>query len=469
MKSLLINGLIVTEIEENDGEFVCDYTGEVLTTGQRFVCICGTDDKIVSYNYCDENFERFGVCADCGHLIDLEESEWWELEDGDYICRDCFETGDYIVCEDCGCVVRYDDSVEIHTSDSRCFDNPFYVCSDCASRNYYQCDECGEWYKTDGDFVTTRDGDYICWNCYEDGYCTCEDCGEVVPSDEGGYDENDYWCCDECLERHSTIGSYHSHSRYNWNKYNINGVILGTDLELPENQKLTGIELEVERANSSESERNADAKEMIAFMDGRVHCEHDCSLRDGYEYIFDPHTPEAFKSLPLREMLEKLKAKGYTSHDNGDCGLHIHFSNEWFGDTSEEMDDNIAKVMHLYSEEYDFFLKCSRRTESQAHEWARKFDCDDFNDAKAKKGGSWGHEVAINLGGMDEGTGTVEFRLGRGTLKYESLMAWYDMHVAIARNVKNIEPNDIDLNKWLDGITEETKAYIFERTGKAVA
>ena len=78
-----------------------------------------------------------------------------------------------------------------------------------------------------------------------------------------------------------------------------------------------------------------------------------------------------------------------------------------------------------------------------------------------------GHNVAINVQNFDT-FGTVEFRLGRGTLNYETYMAWVDIHVAIARNAKDIELDDIDLNKWLKGISRETRGYILSKTGTVI-
>ena len=252
--------------------------------------------------------------------------------------------------------------------------------------------------------------------------------------------------------------------------YNANGKV--NDWEMTDEDKLrVSWELEVEDGNL---DREEEAKRIIELMDNHIYCERDCSLDDdtGMEIISHPHTVDAFYKLPLKAMLKKLSDDGFTSHDNEDCGLHIHVSNEWFGNTSAERDDNIAKVVHLYSEEYEFFRIWSRRDDYEARRWAHALPCEDYEDAKFKMAESrsgWDADryVAVNTQNVN-GIGTVEYRLGRGTLRYESFMAWVDMHIAITRNAQFIDPNDLDLNKWLGGISNDTKAYIYARTGRMV-
>ena len=66
---------------------------------------------------------------------------------------------------------------------------------------------------------------------------------------------------------------------------------------------------------------------------------------------------------------------------------------------------------------------------------------------------------------------TIEFRLGRGTLNYESFMAWNNFHDCLVKNVKNVSYEDIDnYAVWLDGIDCDTIRYLIARNcfGKVV-
>ena len=369
---------------------------------------------------------------------------------------------DYFACAHCGEVLnRYNDYYEVIHTDSDRWDEPFLVCDSCATNHYSYCDGCDMWFEP-SHMTDTRDGER-CESCLDD-YFECNECGEYVHRDDGWFDDYGDFYCNDC-RRDDTIGSYHSHHGC-FKSFNANGEITWRN-KTPLDDLKVGWELEIENTRDR-VDSNDEASEIINMMDGHICCEHDCSLEDdGFEIISMPHTVDAMYKLPIKEMLEKLSRDGFTSHDNSDCGLHIHVSNEWFGRTWTERDDNVAKVIHLYSEEYEFFRKCSRREEEDARRWARVLPCEDFEDAKEKKNSCWERYFAVNTQNMD-GIGTVEYRLGRGTLRYESFMAWLDMHIAITRNAKNIEPNDLDLNKWLGGISNDTKAYIYARTGRMV-
>lgn len=74
---------------------------------------------------CDECAERhYFQCSNCG--------KWTrnplQMTDGDYICNECFETGDYCICDNCGDVIDPDTESVIIRSDG-------VYCEDCASEH----------------------------------------------------------------------------------------------------------------------------------------------------------------------------------------------------------------------------------------------------------------------------------------------------------------------------------------------
>lgn len=74
---------------------------------------------------CGECAERhYCHCSNCG--------EWTKtsltMTNGDYICDECFETGDYYICNDCGNVI------DPHTDDALIRSDSVY-CEDCASEH----------------------------------------------------------------------------------------------------------------------------------------------------------------------------------------------------------------------------------------------------------------------------------------------------------------------------------------------
>ena len=67
---------------------------------------------------------------------------------------------------------------------------------------------------------------------------------------------------------------------------------------------------------------------------------------------------------------------------------------------------------------------------------------------------------AVNL----QNRSTVEVRLMRGSIKYETFMSSLKFVIAIAKRSNTIKEEDLsDYTKWLEGIDEETINYMKER------
>ena len=429
-----------TEIRTEYIERLPENISNQIMPEEPFVFIAGRYYRVSTL----ESSEYF-ICPDCG-MVHSASYGRERAGDGRLICRNCCEQW-YRRCDDCGKYYPNWDTYRIHMAHS----DDRFVCTDCVhnSGRYVKCQECGEWFPAGYEFEII-DGRRVCELCAP-YFQPCPTCGRLTRNLITDPRTGEDIFCSECyVEPEKFINGYHHLSRRELKKHGVGPCYIGT-------------ELEVEKANSDYWERNDVAGEVISKLDSRVYCERDGSLFDGFEIISEPHTVEEYFKLKWEDTLQYLIDNGYTSHNNGRCGLHIHFSNEWFGDDEDEIDDNVAKVIHLYSKEYEFFLKCSRRSARQADEWASRYVCDDFEDAKANKSGSRGHHVAVNLDNMTS-FGTVEFRLGRGTLIWESYKAWIDIHIAIVKNSRIVPKDCTDLNLWLKGISEETKAYIKERT-----
>ena len=431
-------------IGDDGAELIDQYTGELIEPG---TLILRYKEGVTNLDNITNSPSDWYVCECCGELFNSEIDEPTNTQDGN-VCGNCID--EYSVCDCCNTFVRTDNLETIYRN-SWSRNIAAHYCHDCANEEAQYCTCCGDYY-LDDEITEVGYDDYVCESCFDENYTTCEDCGEVIRRDDACWIDDEPYC-DSCADDHRNpraISSYHTHHHSHLETY-------GDDI------KKMGTETEVECAGASYEDLNNTAIEVTEMMDDHVFCERDGSLINGFEIITKPHTPEEFYKLPLKEVFDKLVGEGYTSHNNGRCGLHIHFSNEWFGDDFEEIDDNVSKVVHFYSENYDTMVALSRRKPSQLG-WARKFPVKDFDESKMIKSNSVGHDVAVNLQNMRT-IHTVEFRLGRGTLKYESYMAWVDMHIAIVKNSRIVEKNDTDLNHWLKGINEETKAYIKERTG----
>ena len=438
------------------------------------------------------------VCANCGCIIDEENEKFYTLPFGSVICEDCFER-DYFECESCGDVVK---RVYGYEADSD------WYCEDCFFDEYTICDSCGEpipnedaipVYALRGEIVA-----YACEDCVDDWnvygstreYARCAIDGKVYHKSDMRnesyrgetydgrhvYEEawiNDYafselhycnccesyvlsdnWnesldCCEWCEDDRDDrcITSYHDHHGC-WEYYG-------------EEKDLFGIELEVEN-DANDISRGECAMwlhdHFNAFTDDHVVFERDGSLSGygGFEIISHPHDWDSFNALDWKSALEYMSGNGFKSHDTTTCGLHIHINRQMFGEDSNEQYENLAKVCYLYSVAWVFFLKLSRRTQAQADSWARRYVQDKYSEAKTKvrnddETKNCSRYSAVNLSNYE----TIEFRLGRGTLRYESFRAWIDLHLTMVRNAKNIDDFNLrNLSMWLDGIEENTLEYI---------
>lgn len=449
------------EIMEKNGFTVCEDCGrlvsldEAIADGDEYYC---KDCRVMAFDGCvyerDEVFENDGefypyddytTCHECGRVIHLDDACWSNAE-GEYYCHDCVT-----YCEHCEEYFLNSDTEEVHVGD-----HTEYWCYRCRSNGAFRCNECGELFEDDE--ICYVGDDCICQGCYDENCHYCNECENDVYNYDWDYDEE---CCCDCASKHGLIAKYHSNpNRFGSGNSRPYGVFMGKWNHL-------GVELEVEPAKS-----DADSKEMteelLSMVDGEhseIYFERDSSLNSGgFEIITQPHTWEAFNEMPWKEMLEKLREKGFRSHDGGNCGLHVHVSRDVFGDDRDHQDRNIAKIYALFDREWDSLLRLSRRAEDRLGYCAKV--CVDSHDvtstyenlieyASERRGG---HGVAIN----NCNTNTLEIRLGRGTLKYESFMAWVDIVHCIAFNARHVN-NILDIREWLRGARPETLGYIREK------
>lgn len=198
-----------------------------------------------------------------------------------------------------------------------------------------------------------------------------------------------------------------------------------------ENTKLYfGFELEIERSYNATSNK----EEVAHYI--REHYRHfdfvfeiDSSLQNGVEIISQPMTLAYINEhkQELKDMLEYLKSEGYTSHDSGRCGLHIHISRDALGETKEEQEriiNNVLLFIEFYKQELVAFSR--RRDWTFCHILSDTTNIDKkylkstkvLNEV-VKDGRCSGHHVAFNT----QNDSTLEFRLFRGTLNYTTFMA----------------------------------------------
>ncbi len=183
-----------------------------------------------------------------------------------------------------------------------------------------------------------------------------------------------------------------------------------------------GVELEIDKGGESEI-----VSDYITDKLGGENCYvmHDGSLNDGLEITTFPCSLNYHKSLCYQELFKDLVRKGYKSHNTTTCGLHVHVDRKYLGKTNTEIDLTIAKILYLMEKHWDNFGIIARRKNSDyANRYGEEYTNKDsslFNVLTvAKMDAMQGYKYrALNL--IHENS--IEFRLFKGTLKYESFIA----------------------------------------------
>ncbi len=341
------------------------------------------------------------------------------------------------ICDECGNEYRTDRAVHM--------DNDL-LCPDCAERFTMECRNCGEriWRADATD-------DDLCNDCYESYYVTCTDCNNVISYNDAFYTESDedlheYPYCESCY--HKLDEGHYIHDYY----YKPEPVFFGSDDNL-----YMGIELEIDEGG--EYEENAEKiLELANRGDEYVYLKHDGSLNYGFEIVSHPMTLNYHKNNMLwKDILRKAIYMGYKSHQAVTCGLHIHVSKSALGDTYEEKENVIARLVYFYEKFWAEILRFSRRTESTANRWASRYGgvlstCKNSLDT-AKKAGL-GRYTAVNL----NNDSTVEFRIFRGTLRYETFIATLEFTHYLCKLAMKLSDELFQSISWLDFVSGIEKA-----------
>lgn len=291
------------------------------------------------------------------------------------------------------------------------------LCADCLEERSVLCHECGQRIRRSDNAGT--DEVRLCQDCYDENYISCCRCGALIREyaayyqDSDEYDESPY-CCD-CFHRlrndEKLIHDYY---------YKPEPVFYGTG------PRYYGVELEIDGAG--EDRGNARSLLELTNREGEyLYIKHDGSLDDGLELVTQPMSLDfQLRQMPWEALCRRAVAQGYSSHQARTCGLHVHVSRAAFGADEAEQDAAIARVLYFFEKHWEELLKFSRRTPRQLERWAARYgykerpmEILDY----AKKGYHSGRYACVNL----QNTSTVEFRMFRGTLKTNTILATLQM------------------------------------------
>jgi len=228
-----------------------------------------------------------------------------------------------------------------------------------------------------------------------------------------------------------------------------------------------GVELEIDGAGELDSKASQILD--VANRGGLelLYCKHDGSLDDGFELVSHPMSLDFHqKEMPWAAVLEEAVRLGYQSHQASTCGLHVHVSRSAFGVTEAEQDAAIARILYFFERHWEELLKFSRRTPRQLERWAARYGYKEQPREildHAKKGDGAGRYTCVNLQNED----TIEFRIFRGTLKLNTLIATLqlvDRICDVALFLSDEELKAISWTTFVSGCTQpELVQYLKER------
>ena len=148
------------------------------------------------------------------------------------------------------------------------------------------------------------------------------------------------------------------------------------------------------------------------------------------------------------------------SHQTSTCGLHLHVNRNAFSDNQEEQDEVISRILYFVEHHWNELLKFSRRSEYAMNRWAARYGYEHTPKAimdKAKKGGN-GRYAAVNLCNYH----TVEFRLFRGTLKYNTFIATIQLVNRICDAAMYNTDDSIAKLSWSDFVADVTEPELIQ-------
>ena len=283
------------------------------------------------------------------------------------------------------------------------------VCRSCVE-NYYRWSEYYERYVHENYIRSARDANGNHVTCHED-------------DDDFTYDEdNDYYYhVDYDPPPPPIIASYHS------SKSSHRPII---DDWSKSKHRWFGVELEVEikDGNVAADDKARQLNEIINEGDvgKRVFFERDGSLSNGFEIITQP------MSLPShRDMWSWLRdreaIRNLLSHNTRTCGLHVHINRDALSQIQ------IAKMVTFVNDP---------RNESMIRAIARRY-AEGYCKIKEKKLES-AHQSTDRYEALNiTGSRTVEFRIFKGSLKYESVIAAIEFCNALVDYAAQPDTNDV--------------------------
>lgn len=331
------------------------------------------------------------------------------------------------ICEDCGDFIIEFEEYNVYSNEGTIYK----ICEHCINNSsiYFYCDDCDTWYDDSVYRYETQNGNIICETCRDNNYVECDSCHELVYRDDYIYcDDCDLCFCESCWDDHHHDDEvlYDYHSFNDWELHS----------QPNENPDFyIGHELEIDLGDDIREARDIITRHLPCI------CMHDGSLSyRGLEMISHPlsYNYMLSKENDYRDTFNELThSLNYKSHNTSSCGLHFHITRP----QNTDIIDRIILFMETYKEEIITF---SRRKHYEITSWCN-FLSDRRTSVNEKELKSLDYikkyketsnrYMALNL----TNSRTIEFRIFKGTLKYETFMACFEFVYFLTKLASNLE------------------------------
>ena len=216
---------------------------------------------------------------------------------------------------------------------------------------------------------------------------------------------------------------------------------------------LLGAEIEVGGNNniSSDNDKNSTVKKCIQIMNGSdsdeenlIYSTHDSTVQIEFDTM--PCSLEFHKNkMNYREMFEYLDKEGYKGHDCKTAGLHIHANRNYLGKSRISQELVISKILYILEKFNDEICVIARRDNEYSEFVGSKKEENSLVELYGKYK-DHGKRAALNLQHKD----TIEFRMFKSTLKYETFILTLEFVKDIIDFAKSASIEEIELVKWAD-------------------
>lgn len=423
-----------TQLTEVDNKPLCKKCLEEMTSN---CSECGekhlndTMTLIDNKYYCDTcKDELYVECSECGELVDKHHAE---THRGDHYCQDCFNDK-FTLCEHCDERVEVDDAEYI---------NGYYFCDSCVNNEnvIVTCDRCGEYVLADNSHGDNNIS--VCDDCYNN-YERCSECDALIPS-EAVYWSDGLPVCRNC-QSDSGIHDYNYKpiSKF-YGGTNENALFMGVELEVDKGDEINDCVSSVVRIANEHREH--------------IYCKHDGSLDEGFEIVSHPMTLDYhIKSMPWNRIMKECISYDFKSHDAQTCGLHVHLNKKSFGATEDDRDISIMKLLFFIERFWNQVVKFSRRSKNRLS-YSKRYGLKEYGTDSAKelfnRAKDEDRYFAVNLNNSH----TVEIRIFRGTLNYQTFIASLQLCQELVRIMKVIPLEELQNMHWNDFVAKLDTQY----------